>query len=231
MKKLLILLLLATSAGIHTQAQVGRYGYGRRPKPVVVHRHTYHDDNHRYGFHDTDTYYGLRIGFNLSAVTSDDRYLNGSSIKSGLNLGMVAGFQVAHATPVFIETGLYYTEKGGKGNYNGAFSYQMNYLEVPLLMKCDFEIDADTSIQPFAGIYGAVGISGKIKDFNNRQAYSSFDDDAFQRFDAGLRFGCGLQYSHLYAEAGYDLGLANIGHDYFDVTRNGCFYASIGVNF
>lgn len=229
MKKLMILLFVALFATIQAQAQVGRYGYGRRPAPVA-HRSSY-NSSHYGRLHDTETYYGLRLGLNVSAVNSDDFYLDGSSAKCGLNLGVVAGFQVAPATPVYLETGLYYTEKGGKGNYNGAFTYQLNYLEVPLLMKCRFDIDRETSVQPFVGAYGAMGVSGKIKDFNSRQAYSSFDDDAFQRFDAGLRLGCGLQFSNLYAEAGYDLGLANIGHDYFDTTHNGNFYATIGVNF
>lgn len=230
MKKLMILSLLAAFATIQAQAQVGHYGYGRRPSPVV-HRSSYHSGSYHAPFSATDTYYGLRLGLNVSAINSDDRYLDSSSPKSGLNLGVVAGFQVAPLAPVYIETGLYYTEKGGKGNYNGAFTCQTNYLEVPLLMKCRFDLDNGTSIQPFAGAYGAVGISGKMKDFNSRVAYSSFDDDAFQRLDAGLRLGCGLQFANLYAEAGYDVGLADIGHDYFDTAHTGCFYASIGVNF
>lgn len=228
MKKLIILSLIAMFAAIQAQAQVGRYS--RRPSPVQ-HRSSYHTGSRYTRFLDTDTYYGMRLGLNVSTVNSDDFYLDGSSAKSGLNVGVVAGFQVVPATPVYLETGLYYTEKGGKGNYNGAFTYQLNYLEVPLLVKCRFDIDRDTSIQPFVGAYGAVGVSGKIKDFNNRVAYSSFDDDAFQRFDAGLRLGCGMQYSFLYGEVGYDIGLANIGHDYFDTTHNGSFFATIGVNF
>lgn len=230
MKKLFILSLLATFAAIQTQAQVRHYGHTRRPAPVV-HRTNYHTTGHYAHRHGFDTYYGLRLGLNVSTVNSDDIYLDGSSAKSGLNIGVVAGFQLAPATPLYLETGLYYTEKGGKGNYKGAFTYQTNYLEVPLLLKGRIYIDRDTSIQPFAGVYGAMGVSGKIKDFNNRQAYSSFDDDAFQRYDGGLRLGCGLQYSYLYAELGYDLGLANIGHDYFDTTHNGCFFATVGVNF
>ena len=77
----------------------------------------------------------------------------------------------------------------------------------------------------------AAGIGGQIKDFGSRHAYSSFDDEGFQRFDAGIKVGCGLQYDHLYAELGYDFGLSNISHDYFDTSRNGSFFATVGVNF
>ena len=231
MKKLILLSLVAMFATIQIQAQVGRYGYGRRPSSVRS-RSAYLRDNPLVRPRKTEVYYGLRLGLNVSTVISDDRYLDGSSAKTGFNVGIAVGFQAAPASPVFIESGLYYSEKGGKGNYNGAFTYQMNYLEVPLLMKYRIDIDYDTNIQPFLGVYGAVGISGKIKDFNNRQAYGSFDDDAFQRFDGGLRLGCGIQFfSSLYAEIGCNIGLANIGHDYFGATHNSCFFATIGVNF
>ena len=237
MKRLIILSLLALLSVAQTSAQPGRYSYHRRHStPVVRHpspavHHSGYSDTYYSRIANTDAYYGLRLGLNVATVHSDDRYLDGSSAKTGFNLGLVAGFQVAPSTPVYLETGLYYTEKGGKGNYNGPFTYELNYLQVPLLMKINFDLDPMTRVQPFVGVYGALGVSGKIKDFNQRQAYSSFGDDAFQRFDAGLRLGCGLQFSHLYAEVGYDIGLANIGHDYFDVSRTGCLFAGIGINF
>ena len=195
---------------------------------------------HRYGYTTrpssyrsfTDTYYGLRIGANFSTVNSDDRYLDGGSVRSGLNVGAVVGFQIAPHTPIYFETGLSYVEKGGKGNYNGSrFTYNLDYLEMPLVLKYDYHADRLLSIQPYLGGYAAVGIGGQIKDFGSRHAYSSFDDEGFQRFDAGIKVGCGLQYDHLYAELGYDFGLSNISHDYFDTSRNGSFFATVGVNF
>lgn len=88
-------------------------------------------------------------------------------------------------------------------------------------------------MEPFFGGYLACGIAGKIKDYNNREAYSSFgdEDDTFNRFDGGLRFGCGVSYQMLYLEASYDLGLANVGKDRFDDARNRCFNLTVGVNF
>ena len=102
---------------------------------------------------------------------------------------------------------------------------------MPLLMKYKIEIDGRFSVQPFAGGYVAVGVGGKIKDFGQRQAYSSFDQEGFSRFDGGIRLGCGVQYDFLYAELGYDIGLANISQDYFDTSRTGSLFATIGVNF
>lgn len=186
----------------------------------------------RYHHSSGDLYYGLRLGLNVSTVNSDDRFLDGGSAKTGLGVGAVVGFQVAPASPVFLETGLSYMEKGGEGKLQGSkFTYGLNYLEVPLVVKYAYAIDRLASIQPFFGGYMGVGVGGKIKDFGNRKAYSSYDDEGFKRFDAGLRLGCGFQYDHLYAELGYDWGLANVSHDYFDTSHTGCFFANIGVNF
>ena len=84
------------------------------------------------------------------------------------------------------------------------------------------------------GGYLSCGVAGKIKDFANREAYSSYDSDVdqhFRRFDGGLRLGCGVGFDMLYLEASYDIGLANVGNDDFDDTRTGSFNLTFGVNF
>ena len=203
--------------------------YVRRPytRPVAPAPPRYYDNGYR-RHSNVDSYFGFRIGLDVATVSADDLYLDGGSPKAGLNVGFVAGFQVAPATPLYLETGLSYTEKGGK---NGTYSYNMNYLEVPLLMKYQHNFDSQTSLQPFLGVYCAAGISGNIKEQDRRQSYSSFSDDAFRRFDAGVRIGCGLQFDHLYAELGYDIGLANVSHDDFNTAHTCCFFANVGVNF
>ena len=206
--------------------------YGR-PRPTYRHscapsRYARHDYHRSY----TNIYYGLRIGANFSTVNSDDRYLDGGSFHTGLNVGAVVGFQIAPQTPVYFETGLSYVEKGGVGHNNGAkFTYGLDYLEVPLVLKCDINVERMLNIQPYVGGYLAAGVGGQIKDFGNRKAYSSFDNEGFKRFDAGVKVGCGLQYGYLYAEVGYDFGLSNISHDYFDTSHTGSLFTTIGVNF
>ena len=212
--------LMSLMITVPALAQYGRSSYyGRGPV------RSYHAPT-------TDIYYGLRIGLNVSTVNSDDKYLDGGTATTGLNVGGMVGFQLAPGSPVYLETGLSYMEKGGKGKVdNKKFTYGLHYLELPLVVKYMIDIDRYFSVQPFFGGSAAVGVGGKIKDFGVRHAYSSFDDEGFQRMDAGLRLGCGVQYDHLYAELGYDLGLANVSHDYFDTSHTGCFFATIGVNF
>ncbi len=177
-------------------------------------------------------YYGLRLGMNLSTVSSDDSYLDGGDIQAGLNIGALVGFQLSPQAPVYLESGLFYTEKGGKGKNQGKkFIYNLNYLEVPVVIKYKFDADGDFSVHPFAGGYMAWGIGGRIKNYGDRETYKTFCEDNFKRFDGGIRLGCGFEYQILYGEMAYDLGIANIGHDDFGSSKNGCFSINFGVNF
>ena len=179
-----------------------------------------------------DRYFGFRVGLSASHVNSDDKYLDGGDTQTGLNVGAVMGIGLTPRAPLYLETGISYIEKGGKGTFEGKrFTYDLNYLEVPVLLKYRARLDNNLSIDPFFGGYLSCGVGGKIKDFGDRQAESSFSSDNFRRFDGGLRVGCGISYDLLYAEVGYDFGLANVCNDAFDTSHNGCFFANIGVNF
>lgn len=177
-------------------------------------------------------YCGLRLGPSFSTVSSDDETLNGGSSQTGLTLGVVLGVPLSQDVPVYLEPGLLYVEKGGKRLlYGKKMTYDLNYLELPIVVKYIHNFDDDLAIHPFFGGYFAYGVGGKIKNYGDRVAANSFSDDYFKRFDGGLRFGCGVSYSLLYADISYDWGLANINHDLFDKSHNGCFSISVGVNF
>ena len=227
MKKTIIFSLICMMLALPAIAQPGRY-YGRSPQPRVqtVGRH----GNELIAWH--RYYFGLRVGMNASHVSSESPVLDGSSVKTGLNIGLAAGTQLTYRAPLFLETGLYYSQKGGKsGRGADKFTYDLNYLEVPLLIKYKHFVGNQTSIQPYAGGYLALGTDGNIKNYGTRTAFSSFDNGYFNRFDGGLKIGCGVGFNMLYLDASYDIGLSNIGQDNFDDTHNGCFTLNIGVNF
>ena len=219
--------MLAVLTALPAAAQYVRRPYSRPVTPY--HRGYYAEQPRRYPA--IGGFFGLRVGLGVGTVSADDHTLDAGSARTGLNIGFAAGVQLAPATPLYLETGLYYIEKGGKGGANGSYSFGLNYLEVPFLVKYQYNFDRLTSLQPFAGVYCAAGVGGKIKERDQRQSQSSFADHAFKRFEGGLRIGCGLQFDHLYTELGYDIGLANVSHDDFNTAHTGCFFANIGVNF
>ena len=228
-KALMILLSLMLTMPLMAQYRRPHFRPSRshfRPRPVAV----VHSD-HYYGG-PTDIYVGFRVGGALSTLNSEDSYFDDGKMRTGIHAGMVIGFQTAPQVPLYFETGLLYVEKGGKCDSRSRdYTYSLNYLEIPMVLKFDCEVDGGVSIQPFFGGYIAAGVGGKIKDTYTRRNYSSYDDEGFKRFDAGLRMGCGFQFDHFYAEAGYDLGLTNVGREYFDRTHTSSLFATLGINF
>ena len=100
-----------------------------------------------------------------STVHSDAAILDGSDSRTGLDLGAVVGTRLTSSAPLYFETGLSYTEKGGKGTYAGnKFTYRLEYLELPLVLKYKYAVAPDITIEPFAGGYLALGVGGKIKN-------------------------------------------------------------------
>lgn len=183
----------------------------------------------RYNHRGAEQYYGLRLGLNISSVSNDDIEAD-LDARTGLSVGGVYGLQLTDTTPLWLEAGLFYSEKGGKTNASGyKLSTRLSYLQVPITVKYSFDVYDDLYIQPFLGGYLAYGIGGKTKDYGIRQSYSSFND--INRFDGGLRLGCGAEYQMLYAELGFDIGLANISKDDFSTSRTCNFFINVGVNF
>nr|MBP7472365.1 PorT family protein [Prevotella sp.] len=236
MKKIIITLMAGMLMSVSASAQ---YYPNGRPIPPSKRTGYYSSQNSRQSYNrsynDNDCYIGFRVGPGFSTVNSDSKYLDTNKSRTGLNIGMAVGMPLTESVPLYFETGLYYTQKGGKSTYDGTkFTYGLDYIELPLLLKYRAPLTNNITVEPFVGGYLACGVSGKIKDYGEREAYSSFSsdyDDNFNRFDGGVKLGCGMSFDMLYVEASYDIGLANVGKDDFDDTHTGCFNLTVGINF
>lgn len=203
-----------------------------------------------------NVYYGIRIGLTVANLSGESttwkgmEYNSDLGAKAGMTLAGVIGLRLSSTTPVFLESGLYYTERGGK---SGGIDANYNCLEVPLLIKYGIKATDDIAVLPFVGPYFAYGISGKTSqpDYTDvpnaaglyektgdRSKVGTFDEDdaltgGLNRFNMGFKIGCGAEYNHLYLEVGYQLGVTNIGKtNRVDLsTRSNAFFANFGVNF
>lgn len=181
-----------------------------------------------FAFSEESVYYGIRIGMTAASVGGDWNLDN----KVGMTLGGVLGVRCSQTMPVFIESGLYYTERGGKTSVTKT---SLNYLEAPVLIKFGIQATEDIAILPFVGPYFSYAISGKTT-LNSNQAgkkekISSFRDNYFKHGDMGFKLGCGAEYNNIYIEMGYQFGLANISKDDNRDATGHAFFANFGVNF
>ena len=189
-------------------------------------------------------YWGVRFGMTAASLSGD---LDASS-KVGMTLAGIVGLRPSDNTPVFIESGLYYTERGGK---NGTYDVEKrapkgsvtrvgyNLLEIPLTIKYGLKVSDEIAVLPFFGPYFSYAISGKTKQTElgktESESVGTFDEKkachgGLNRASMGLKLGVGAEYNKIYLELGYQFGITNIAKEENFSGRSNAFFANIGVN-
>ena len=163
-------------------------------------------------------YWGARLGISFGGISGD---LETDDGRTGMTLAGIMGLRVSESAPVFLESGLYYTERGGnklKGPVvEGSPDAHLNSLEIPALIKYGIATDQDIAFLPFLGPYIGMGISGNFKYMKHPEM--------------GFKIGCGVEWNNLYAEALYQFGVTDIC-DPDDYSSHGhAFGINFGINF
>lgn len=175
-------------------------------------------------------YYGVRLGMTSATLTGDVVDL-GSRV--GLTLAGIVGLRASNTAPVFLESGLYYTERGAK---KGKITLSYNNLEIPFVVKYGLKVSDDIAVLPFLGPYFSYAISGKYKCTEKGSEFEmgAFDEKQWaglKRANMGIKLGCGAEYNNLYLELGYQFGITNICKDDDFTSRSNALFVNFGVNF
>lgn len=167
-------------------------------------------------------YYGVRFGGTCASVSGDVSV--GSKI--GMTLAGIIGLRLSQSTPVFLESGLYYTQRGAKEDNIDITS---NNLEIPIVVKYGFQVSDNIALLPFIGPYFAYAVSSDYDYKINGVEY----DGAFRpnRNNMGFKFGCGAEYNKLYLELGYQFGVTNFADKDGVTAHNNALFLNFGVNF
>ena len=167
-------------------------------------------------------YYGVRIGVNIASLSGDFDL----GTKVGMNLAGVIGLRVSNAAPVFLESGLYYTEGGAKKD---GLTQSYNCLEIPLLIKYGFKAGDNFAILPYIGPTFAMALKTSTSYKEGKTSVSSEVFD-LNKPNMGFKLGCGAEYNNLYLEAGYRFGITDMAKDNPTGHAN-AFYVNFGLNF
>ena len=164
-------------------------------------------------------YWGVRFGMNFSKIGGD--VVESNKKRTGMTLGGVVGLRVTESTPVFLESGFYYSQRGAKNlkKHNdldeNELDAHINYFDIPLLIKYGVSLENNMALLPFFGPYVSFSLAK--------------DSKYLKRSDMGFKLGCGLEWNNLYAEAFYQFGVVNIADKGSSHGRN--LGINIGVNF
>lgn len=174
-------------------------------------------------------YWGVRFGLTGATLTGD----LDMGMKTGMTLAGVVGLRASDSTPVFLESGLYYTERGGK---DGKARVGYNNLEIPIIVKYGIKATDEIALLPFIGPYFSYAFSGKTKIEKDGATVSvgTFDEKKWtglKRPNMGFKIGCGAEYNKLYLEVGYQLGITNQSKDDDLSVHSNALFVNFGVNF
>ena len=173
-------------------------------------------------------YWGMRIGVSMGSVGGD---LKTDMGRTGMTLAGIVGLRVSESTPVFLESGLYYTQRGANkledvadndGTTHVKPGGHLNYLEIPVLMKYGISTENNIAILPFIGPYLGFAVAGDTRYLN--------------RAEMGFKLGCGVEWNNLYLEGGYQFGITNIADDKHmkassPSAHGHAFQINFGINF
>ena len=164
--------------------------------------------------------FGVKGGANLSNFYTDD--VDDNNVLTGFNIGLFAKLPISDN--IFLQPEISYTGKGSELVYNNALvsgtaQFKLDYIEIPFLLV----VNISKNFNLHAGPYAAYMISGKTTNKSDNGSYNfedKIDVNDFNRFDAGLAGGVGLDLESVSFGVRYNYGLTKIGKDNSDFTSS-----------
>ena len=162
-------------------------------------------------------HFGIRGGLSVNSWNGD--LMDGADPLAFPTGGFAFDIQLA-PVPVFIGFGLNYLNEGWQYKYrNETETVDASAIHMPLVFGYHFNVAPNLFVSPYLGSFASYC----VEDLDNKY----MDDD--DRFNYGLRFGCGLNFTRLTFDLAYDLGLKNFGEGDYDA-HTGTFFVTIGYN-
>jgi hypothetical protein len=165
------------------------------------------------------TKFGVKGGVNFSNLYTDNA--DDENVLTGFNIGLYAKVPVTNS--ISIQPEVYYTGKGAEVVYNNAFAsgtakFKLNYIEVPVMLVANVTKNFNVQVGPYAGYL----ISGKTTNESGTYNFQdNIDTDDFNKIDAGVAAGLGLDLETVSFGVRYNYGLTKIGKE--NTTTNQAF--------
>ncbi|MBO5902445.1 MAG: outer membrane beta-barrel protein [Tidjanibacter sp.] len=174
---------------------------------------------------------GVRAGANFSSL--DFELLGAFDFRTNFNAGVSYERLLLKNLPLYLETGLHYSNKGFKYSdfydYEDDYEYEdsygtrisLSYIEVPVMLNYKFFIGNDIALYPSAGVYYAFGVAGNaVETFNGEKLGEPSDvfgeDGLLRRSDFGYRVGISASWRNFVLSAGYEGSILNVAQPFIE---------------
>ncbi|MCX8160333.1 MAG: PorT family protein [Candidatus Saccharicenans sp.] len=162
---------------------------------------------------------GIKGGITLANVKSVPETFEGYKWETKMGLAGGVFLEIGLPGPLSIQPEVLYVQKGAKitiseGEITGTLKANIDYLEIPLLLKFNLVSGGLTIPSIYAGPY--VGFNTKAEFVISAAGMEQKEDikDDIKNTEFGVTFGLGLTQKlgvlNLTLDARYDLGLSNI---------------------
>ena len=157
-----------------------------------------------------NTEFGVKGGLNMSNLYTDDA--DDENVLFGFNAGVYATLPVADF--IAIQPELLFTTRGSKLEYDNALAQgnvklKLNYIELPLLVR----VNITKNFNIHAGGYASYLVSAKSTGDGDFEFEDEYDTDDFNKFDAGIAAGVGVDFNPISVGLRYNYGLTTIEKD------------------
>jgi hypothetical protein len=161
----------------------------------------------------TNAQFGIKGGLNLSNIYTED--VDDNNVLPSFNAGFYATLPITEF--IAIQPEILYSQKGSELTYDNVFAtgkakFKLNYVEVPVLVK----VNLTKNLNIHAGPYFAYLIDAQVKNESDGGTINfedTYDNDDFNKFDAGISGGIGLDFDSIGIGARYNYGLTTIGKE------------------
>lgn len=157
--------------------------------------------------------FGVKGGVNFSNLYTED--VDDNNVLTSFNAGFYAKLPITES--VAIQPEFLYSRKGAELVYDNAFAqgtakFKLNYVEVPVLLK----VNILENFNIHAGPYFAYLIDAQVTNEASNANFDfeqNFENDDFNKFDAGLSAGFGFDFDNLGIGFRYNYGLTTVGKE------------------
>jgi len=183
--------------------------------------------------------FGPTVGINFATIGGKDanQLVNNLSSKTGLYIG---GFMNYQFSDMFaLQPEIAYSMKGATAADQGVnYTFTLNYIEVPVLLKFYIPIAGASNIKPslYAGPDFAFNVASSVEGSANGQTQTLDQSSNTKGFDFGLVFGGGIGFNVgtglLDFSLRYTLGMTSFDNSGSNLTlTNGVFSINAGYAF
>lgn len=164
--------------------------------------------------------FGIKGGLNYATLNNVDDV----EYRPGILIGGFAKFKVP-ASPMSVQPEILYAQYGSDIEDSDA-SFNLNYIQVPVLLKFGFSAPGVTP-NVYFGPYANFLLNSEVA--NNTGSLNLEDNTKNSTF--GIIIGADIDVSKFQLGVRYSAGLTNVADDNFnDEAKNGAFALTVGVS-